>query len=79
MDSGVPFTTETNVLRGMVPAPSLMAMWTKDKKLELPEELGTSIPWRHSVKHTTNEIFFDITEEIDAVIDAYVSFNYWSI
>jgi len=47
-----------------------MAMWTKDKKLELPEELGTSIPWRHSVKHTTNEIFFDITEEIDAVIDA---------
>jgi len=70
MDSGVPFNTEPNILRGMVPAPSLIPLWNKDKKLELPLELGTSIPWRHSVKHTTNEIFFDIIEEIDAVIDS---------
>ena len=71
MDSGVPFNTEPNVLRGMVPAPSLIP-WGKDKKLELPEEIITSIPWRHAVKYTNNEIFFDIIEEIDAVMDLYV-------
>ena len=68
MDSGIPFNTEPNILRAMVRAPSLIP-WGQDKQIEIPEELGTSIPWRHSVKYTTNEIFFDIMEEIDAIID----------
>lgn len=68
MDSGIPFNTEPNILRSMVRAPSLIP-WGKDKKLELPEEISTAIPWRHAVKYTTNEIFFDIFEEIDAIID----------
>ena len=30
----------------------------------------TNIPWRKlGVKYTNNEIFFDITEEIDCIID----------
>jgi len=65
----LPFNTEPNVLRSMVPPPSILAPFTKDKKLEIPEELNTAIPWRHSVKYTTNEIFFDIVEYMDAVID----------
>lgn len=68
MDSGVPFTTELNILKEMVPPPSLLS-WPKEKKLELPEELASNVPWRHSMKYTTNEIFFDIVEEIDSVVD----------
>ena len=74
MDSGMPFNTEASVLRGMVPPPSIIP-WTQDKKLEIPPELSTSIPWRHSVKYTSNEIFFDITEEMDAIIDVYVDLS----
>lgn len=36
----------------------------------LPEGALSSIPWRKSgVKYTQNEIYFDIVEEIDAIID----------
>lgn len=68
MDSGVPFTTELNILKEMVAAPS-MINWPREKKIELPEELTTAIPWRHVVKYATNEIFFDIIEEMDSVVD----------
>jgi AP-3 complex subunit mu len=36
----------------------------------LPDGSLTNIPWRKmGVKYTNNEIFFDITEEIDCIID----------
>lgn len=68
MDSGVPFTTELNILKEMVPPPSLIS-WPKEKKVELPEEIASNVPWRRPMKYTTNEIFFDIVEEIDSVVD----------
>jgi AP-3 complex subunit mu len=73
MDSGLPFTTELNILKEMVSPPSMIA-WPREKKIELPEELTTAIPWRHVVKYATNEIFFDIIEEMDSVIDVLVDF-----
>ena len=37
----------------------------------LPEAVGASVPWRKAgVKYGTNEIFFDLIEEIDATIDS---------
>lgn len=37
----------------------------------LPEGAISNIPWRKSgVKYTQNEIYFDIVEEIDAIIDS---------
>lgn len=39
----------------------------------LPDGSLTNIPWRKmGVKYTNNEIFFDIVEEIDCIIDKYV-------
>lgn len=38
----------------------------------LPDGSLSNIPWRKmGVKYTNNEIFFDITEEIDCIIDRY--------
>lgn len=38
----------------------------------LPDGSLTNIPWRKmGVKYTNNEIFFDIVEEIDCIIDKY--------
>jgi AP-3 complex subunit mu len=37
---------------------------------QLPRAAGSTVPWRTvGVKYTTNEVYFDINEEIDAIID----------
>ena len=37
---------------------------------QLPRATGSTVPWRTvGVKYTTNEVYFDINEEIDAIID----------
>ena len=42
----------------------------------LPTGQLSNIPWRRSgVKYTSNEIFLDLIEEVDAIIDRSVSFN----
>lgn len=41
----------------------------------LSEGSLTNTPWRKTgVKYATNEIYFDIVEELDATIDPYDSF-----
>jgi len=72
MDSGMPFMTEYNILREMIHPPSLIDMIPRaGLGLQLPEGALTNIPWRRQgVKYTNNEIFFDIYEEVDAIIDA---------
>lgn len=70
MDSGLPFTTYPNILRGMVQPPSALNFKALKKDLtDLPEELTSNTAWRKTTKHTNNEIFFDIYENIDAVVD----------
>lgn len=77
MDNGYPFTTEFNVLKEMI-APSdfvadLAAEFTGtqgNQKTQLPDGSMTNIPWRPTrPKYSTNEIYFDIIEEIDCIID----------
>eukprot|EP01113_Clastostelium_recurvatum_P044457 TRINITY_DN750_c0_g1_i1.p1 TRINITY_DN750_c0_g1~~TRINITY_DN750_c0_g1_i1.p1 ORF type:complete len:415 (+),score=112.24 TRINITY_DN750_c0_g1_i1:51-1295(+) len=76
MDSGLPFTTEPNVLRDMIPPPTVLgavfhaAMGHSSLGAELPGSVPSSIPWRkQGVKYANNEIFFDIIEELDCIID----------
>ena len=40
----------------------------------LPTGQLSNVPWRRSgVKYTNNEAYFDVVEEIDAIIDKSVS------
>lgn len=77
LDNGVPFTTEPNILREMIAPPnmltSVMSSVTGSSAVNevLPDGTLTNIPWRKlGVKYTNNEIFFDIIEEIDCIIDS---------
>lgn len=76
MDNGYPFTTEPNALMEMIPPPNILnrvkgeIMGPSSMKETLPESSLSNTPWRKSgVKYTTNEIFFDIIEEIDATVE----------
>ncbi|KAJ2002855.1 hypothetical protein H4R26_003390 [Coemansia thaxteri] len=77
VDSGSAVTTDTAVLRGLVPVPSLV-----DRVIENVAGIGmraerrpavntSSTPWRApGIRHTNNEIFVDVVERIDATVEA---------
>jgi len=76
MDNGFPFTTEPNALMEMIPPPSMFASTkqalTGESNLSgaLPEGNLTNTPWRSfGVRHAANEIYFDIIEDLDAIIE----------
>lgn len=76
VDGGFPSTTEPNQLMEMIYPPSLArrVMQTVSNNFavtsELPQGALTKIPWRKSnVRYVTNEIYFDLIEQIDAVIN----------
>lgn len=76
LDNGYPLTTEPNALKAMVAPPStanrIAAMVSGKSQISntLPDGAISNIPWRKSgVRYTQNEIYFDIVEEIDAIID----------
>lgn len=76
MDRGWPLTTETCVLREMVRPPPrsgplgrLVAGAAESAKPEARHS-PADLPWRKaSVRHSQNEIYVDIIEEVDAVLD----------
>jgi len=77
MDNGIPFTTEPNALVEMIPPPNILKKIvggiTGQSAMSgtLPDGSLSNTPWRKSaVKYATNEIYFDIIEEIDCTIDA---------
>jgi AP-3 complex subunit mu len=77
MDNGIPFTTEPNALVEIIPPPNVLKKFvggiTGQSAMSgaLPEGSLTNTPWRKSgVKYATNEIYFDIIEELDCTIDA---------
>ncbi|CAK4611593.1 unnamed protein product [Aphanomyces euteiches] len=78
LDNGYPLTTEPNALKAMVaPPPStvgrIAAMVSGRSNVSdyLPDGTLSNIPWRKAgVKYTQNEIYFDVVEEIDAIVDA---------
>ena len=76
LDNGNPLTTEPNALKAMIAPPSVMgrlqAVATGKSNVSdvLPDGTISSMPWRKSgVKYAQNEIYLDIIEEVDAVVD----------
>ncbi|KAJ1726570.1 hypothetical protein LPJ61_005097 [Coemansia biformis] len=75
VDSGIVVTTDTAVLRGLVPVPNLV-----NRVIENVSGIGigperrpnvntSSTPWRaRGIRHSTNEFFVDIVERIDAIV-----------
>jgi len=77
MDNGLPFTTEPNILREMIKPPNVITSVIQGVTGQshvseiLPDGSLTNVPWRNiKVKYTNNEMFFDIIEEIDCMIDS---------
>jgi len=77
MDDGFPLTTEPNALKEIVPAPNILnkvvaavGATTSVSTRKMPHGMS-NLPWRKAgVKYSSNEIFFDIMEEIDAIVDS---------
>jgi len=77
MDNGIPFTTEPNILKELIIPPTIAGKFVSgltgksQVSAEMPGTALGNVRWRKShVKYSTNEIFFDIIEEIDGTIDA---------
>lgn len=76
IDGGFPSVTELNQLKEMIAPPSLAgaarrAVTGKTDQVKNTLALGTlsKIPWRRAhVKHMTNEIYFDLCEELDVIM-----------
>ncbi|KAB7497108.1 UNVERIFIED_CONTAM: hypothetical protein RMT77_004930 [Armadillidium vulgare] len=78
LDNGFPLTTESNVLKELIKPPNILRTIanTVTGKTNVSGTLPTgqlsNIPWRRSgVKYTNNEAYFDVTEEVDAIIDKH--------
>ncbi|KAJ2495918.1 hypothetical protein GGH96_006164 [Coemansia sp. RSA 1972] len=75
VDSGRVVTTDTSVLRGLVPVPTLMGRVIENVSGFSTNTLASSTashdaPWRaRGIRHTSNEFFVDIVDRIDAIID----------
>jgi len=78
-DSGMPLLTESGILKEIIAPPNLInrmasaIQGTKGVVVSntLPDGMSSNIPWRRGgVKYTSNEIFFDVIEEVDATVDS---------
>jgi len=77
MDNGLPFTTEPNSLVEMITPTNILKKMVggmigqSNVSGVLPDGSLSNTPWRKTgVRYATNEIYFDIIEEIDCTIDA---------
>lgn len=77
IDGAYPYTTEPNQLREMVIPPSFSRRMFESMSgnfgvsSEVPIGALTKIPWRKGdCKYVTNEMYFDIVEQIDATFNA---------
>ncbi|XP_059162643.1 AP-3 complex subunit mu-1-like isoform X1 [Physella acuta] len=77
LDNGFPLAVESNVLKELIKPPNFLRTITdtvtgKSTSVgaTLPTGQLSNIPWRRTgVKYTNNEAYFDVIEEIDAIID----------
>lgn len=77
MDNGYPLTTEPNALKAMIKPPTVMGRLqaaatgsTGAVSDVLPDGTISSMPWRKAgVKYAQNEIYLDVVEEVDSIID----------
>ncbi|KAJ1892576.1 hypothetical protein LPJ66_006264 [Kickxella alabastrina] len=77
VDSGCAVTTDTSVLRGLVPVPSLVNRVIENVSgigigtEKRPDVNTSSTPWRaQGIRHTNNEFFVDVVEKIDAIVNS---------
>jgi len=77
LDNGFPLAMEANILKELIKPPNILrtlADSVTGKSTTVSSTLPTgqlsNVPWRRTgVKYTNNEAYFDIIEEIDAIID----------
>ncbi|PAA50011.1 hypothetical protein BOX15_Mlig027272g2 [Macrostomum lignano] len=77
LDNGFPLATEPNILKELIRPPTLFrtitdAMSGKNTNVSasLPTGQLSNIPWRRiGVRYANNEAYFDVIEELDAIVD----------
>ena len=76
LDNGYPLATESNVLKELIKPPNMLrkvvntVTGQSNVADRLPSGQLSNIPWRRSgVKYASNEAYFDVIEEVDAIID----------
>ncbi|KAL8527779.1 hypothetical protein ACS0TY_005575 [Phlomoides rotata] len=77
IDNGFPLTTEPNILREMIAPPNIVSKVlsvvtgsTSNMSHTLPGAASSCVPWRKSdLKHASNEVYVDLVEEMDAIIN----------
>ncbi|VDL70273.1 unnamed protein product [Nippostrongylus brasiliensis] len=76
LDNGYPLVTELNILQDLIKPPNFLrnianqVTGRTNHSETLPTGQLSNIPWRRQgVKYTNNEAYFDVIEEIDAIID----------
>jgi len=77
-DGGIPFNLEPNILQDMIAPPTIINQTTNmvlgpgnTIKETLPDGTLTQVPWRRAnVRYATNEIYIDIIDEIDGIIES---------
>lgn len=86
MDHGWPLTTEPNALQTMILHPTnIMSKLTSviaGNSTTTANSIGTisNMPWRCAgVRHRNNEIYIDIIEEVDAVLDVTGRVLSWDV
>ena len=76
LDNGFPLATESNILKELIKPPNVLrsiantVTGKSNVSATLPTGQLSNVPWRRTnVKYTNNEAYFDVIEEIDAIID----------
>ncbi|KRT82045.1 hypothetical protein AMK59_3554 [Oryctes borbonicus] len=76
LDNGYPLATESNILKELIKPPNILrtiantVTGKSNVSGTLPSGQLSNIPWRRTgVKYTNNEAYFDVVEEVDAIID----------
>ena len=74
LDNGYPLTSEQHVLEDLVPPPTLENKVRNmlDAPMKKSKYIDTNaVPWRNpATKYGNNEIFFDMEESLNAIVDA---------
>ncbi|EEF49990.1 AP-3 complex subunit mu [Ricinus communis] len=77
IDNGFPLTTEPNILREMIAPPNIVSKMlsvvtgnSSNVSDTLPNATSSCVPWRTTdVKYANNEVYVDLVEEMDAIIN----------
>ncbi|KAF4520849.1 hypothetical protein B566_EDAN011164 [Ephemera danica] len=76
LDNGFPLATESNILKELIKPPTILRTIANtvtgktNVSSTLPSGQLSNVPWRRTgVKYTNNEAYFDVVEEVDAIID----------